>query len=187
MKTIHKFLLAAMLAALAVTALAAVSPAKRSWADGPVQYLMTKEETAAWRALDSDAAADDFIALFWARRDPTPGTPRNELREDFEAKVKFADEQFSAGTRKGSMSDRGKAVLLFGVPLKAVNVQPEMRGKTSDATHDPDQQVRHQIWIYESPVSRKIFHIPHVKISFIHRIGSRDFPIEVGPVVLQPA
>ncbi len=116
MKTIHRFLLAAMLAALSVTALAAVSPAKRSWADGPVQYLMTKEEMAAWRALDNDAAADDFIALFWARRDPTPGTPRNEFREDFEAKVKFADEQFSAGTRKGSMSDRGRTVLLFGVP-----------------------------------------------------------------------
>src|SRR5258708_35205476 len=107
MKTIHRFLIDAMRAALSVTALAAVSPAKRSWADGPVQYLMTKEEMAAWRALDNDAAADDFIALFWARRDPTPRTPRNEFREDFEAKVKSAASRFPPGTRRGPMCDRG--------------------------------------------------------------------------------
>jgi GWxTD domain-containing protein len=187
MKTIHKFLVAAMLVALSLTALAAVSPAKRSWADGPVQYLMTKEERAAWLALDNDAAADDFMALFWARRDPTPGTPRNEFREDFEAKVKFADEQFSVGTLKGSMSDRGKTAILFGVPLKAVNIQPQIRGKASDATHDPDQQARHQIWIYESAASHKIFHIPHVEISFIDRIGGGDYRLEVGPVDLHAA
>src|ERR1700682_2883411 len=118
MKILRRVLLSAMLVAFGMTALAAVSSAKRSWPDGPVQYLMTKEERAAWRAVDSDAAADDFIALFWARRDPTPATPRNEFREDFDARVKYADDQFTVGTLKGSTSDRGKIFILFGSPLR---------------------------------------------------------------------
>src|ERR1700686_3742622 len=113
MKTIHTYLAATILAGMSMTALAGVSLAKRSWADGPVQFLMTKEEKAVWLVLDSDAAADDFIALFWARRDPRPAPPRNEFREDFEARVKFADDQFSVGNSKGSMSDRGRIVVVF--------------------------------------------------------------------------
>jgi GWxTD domain-containing protein len=187
MKTIHTCLAAAIVATLSVTAFAAVSPAKRSWADGPVQFLMTKEEAAAWLSLDSDAAADDFIALFWARRDPTPDTPRNEFREDFQARLKFADEQFTVGSRKGSMSDRGKLVILFGPPLRALNIKPELRGKTSDATHDPDQQVQRQVWVYESPASRKVFSLPHAEITFIDRVGDGDYRLLVGSVDLHSA
>src|SRR5947207_10648579 len=109
MKTIiRRSLVVAALAAVSLSVFAAVSPEKRAWSEGPVRYLMTKQELAAWYAIDNDAAADDFIALFWARRDPTPGTPRNEFREDFEAKVKFTDQQFATGRTKGSLSDRGK-------------------------------------------------------------------------------
>jgi GWxTD domain-containing protein len=187
MKTIHTCLAAAIVATLSVTAFAAVSPAKRSWADGPVQFLMTKEETAAWRSLDNDAAADDFIALFWARRDPTPTTPRNEFREDFEARVKFADEQFTVGQHKGSLTDRGKMVILFGPPLKALTVKPEISTGRADFAHDPDQQAQQQVWVYESPASRKVFSLPHVEITFIDKVGQGDYHLLVGSVDVHSA
>lgn len=197
MKTIHTYLVATILAGMSMTALAAVSPAKRSWADGPVQFLMTNEEKAAWLALDNDAAADDFIALFWARRDPTPGTPRNELREDFEARVKYADEQFSTPSQKGSMSDRGKVLIILGVPLKAVSVKSQHPGtglapshQADDASrtdNDLDRQAIHQVWVYESAASRKLFSLPHVEISFIDRAGNGDFQLQVGPADLHSA
>ncbi len=187
MKTIHTYLAAAVIAAMSVTAFAGVSSAKRSWADGPVQFLMTKEESAAWRSLDSDAAADDFIALFWARRDPTPGTPRNEFREDFEARVKFSDEQFTVGQHKGSMTDRGKMVILFGPPLKALNIKPEISTGRADSAHDPDQQAQRQVWVYESPASRKVFSLPHVEITFMDRIGQGDYKLAVGTVDVHSA
>jgi hypothetical protein len=48
MKT-RNFLIAAILtAATATSALAALSPAKADWGKGPVQYIMTAEEKAAW-------------------------------------------------------------------------------------------------------------------------------------------
>jgi hypothetical protein len=81
---IRNVIIAAALALAAATAsFAQLSMAKADWARGPVQYLMTRDELTAWNAVKSDADADKFIALFWARRDPTPGTQQNEFREDF--------------------------------------------------------------------------------------------------------
>ena len=53
------------------------------WGRGPAHFLMTKEEAAQWKTISSDEDAKAFIALFWARRDPTPATPLNEYQEQF--------------------------------------------------------------------------------------------------------
>src|SRR6266849_1753701 len=103
MKTRNLLMAAVILAASATSGFAALSPAKADWGKGPVQYIMRDEEKAAWKALQTDADADAFIDLFWARRDPTPTTPRNEFREEFDASVKSADNQFGHGRKKGSM------------------------------------------------------------------------------------
>src|SRR2546428_1836028 len=73
------------------------------WGDGPAKHLMTKEEMKQWKAIRTDHEAEAFIDLFWARRDPTPDTPRNELREAFEQRVAFADQQFTSHRVRGSM------------------------------------------------------------------------------------
>ena len=83
-------IIAAAIAVIAVSAFA-LSPEHVSWGKGPAQYLMTKEEIAQWKAITTDEQAEKFIALFWARRDPTPATPQNEFREQFELRVKQAD------------------------------------------------------------------------------------------------
>src|SRR5213596_3456350 len=97
---------AAFVAATATTGVAQVSAAKAEWAKGPVQFLMTNEEKAMWQKLPSDDAALAFIDLFWARRDPTPNTPQNEFRQEFEAKVKAADENFKSSKLRGALTDR---------------------------------------------------------------------------------
>src|SRR5947199_8653805 len=102
------------LLAFAGSALAALSPEKAKWGEGPVQFLMTKEEAAQWKTLQTDADADAFVTVFWARRGGAAA------REDQEARWKYADEKFSAGKTKGSMSDRGKALSLFGVPTRVL-------------------------------------------------------------------
>src|SRR5437870_350764 len=109
-------LLAAML--ISTSAIAQVSYRFADWAHGPVKFLMTKEEMKQWKAIHSDQEAQAFIDLFWARRDPTPDTPRNEFREGFEARVKIADDQFSNGRDRGAMTDRGRVFLLLGPPYR---------------------------------------------------------------------
>jgi GWxTD domain-containing protein len=103
---------------ISTSAFAKVSPKFVDWAEGPVRHLMTKEEVKTWKTLRSDDEAQAFIDLFWARRDPTPTTPRNEFREDFEARVDFADRNFGNGNLSGSMSDQGKVFILLGPPYR---------------------------------------------------------------------
>src|SRR5689334_3471291 len=91
--------------AVATTLFGQLSPKYASWADGPVRHIMTKDEIRQWTAIKNDKEAGDFIDLFWAKRDPTPATPRNEFRDDFDQRVKFADANFGNGLVPGSMTD----------------------------------------------------------------------------------
>jgi GWxTD domain-containing protein len=116
MKTIPMCAILAIL--VSMSAVADVSPKLADWAEGPVRHLMTKEEVKKWKTLRSDDEAQAFIDLFWARRDPTPNTPRNEFREDFEARVDFADRNFGTGNVRGALSDQGKVFILFGPPYR---------------------------------------------------------------------
>ena len=90
MKTRNLLVFVALLA-FAGSALAALSPEKAKWGEGPVQFLMTKEEAAQWKTLQTDAEADAFVTVFWARRGGAAA------REDQEARWKYSDEKFSAG------------------------------------------------------------------------------------------
>jgi len=89
------------------------------WAKGPVRWLMTQDEVKAYEALTSDEAAQQFIDLFWAKRDPNLETRINEFKVDFEARVRAADKQFSEkdGPR-GALTDRGRVLIVLGKPAK---------------------------------------------------------------------
>lgn len=50
-----------------------------------VAPLIQPEEAAAFEALEDDASREAFIVRFWQVRDPTPETPRNELRDRWRA------------------------------------------------------------------------------------------------------
>lgn len=88
------------------------------WIKGPVKFLMTSDEMKQFKALKSDADAQAFIDLFWAKRDPSPSTPKNEFREEFDQRVNAADQYFTTPRTRGAISDRGKTLILLGSPLR---------------------------------------------------------------------
>ncbi|MEO8217872.1 MAG: GWxTD domain-containing protein [Acidobacteriota bacterium] len=100
---------------------AAVSPEMKAWGDGPAKYWMTDEERKDWQSIDSDETAQRFIDLFWAKRDPDLEKPGNPFRARFKALVSYADENVSEPATPGSMSDRGKFLILFGPPFKIIS------------------------------------------------------------------
>ena len=96
---LRMFVTAAVLVCLAATAIADLSPTFIEWGQGPHQFLMTKEEAATWKTLQTDAEAKAFVDLFWARRDPTPATPGNEYQLDIEGRIQSADKSLAGGER----------------------------------------------------------------------------------------
>lgn len=105
---------AAVILSLPTAGFAAISEQHKAFGEGPAQYYMTKQEKKEWEKVRTDAEAERFIELFWARRDPTPQTAVNEFRMGFDARVKIADENFTQGRVPGSMTDRGKVFITLG-------------------------------------------------------------------------
>ncbi|NOZ78486.1 MAG: GWxTD domain-containing protein [Acidobacteria bacterium] len=99
-----------------VTAWAALSQKYADWPNGPAGYLMTQQEHAAYKQLTTDEQAQQFIDLFWAKRDPNLSTRVNEFKVDFEARVAAADKMFAEKGVRGAMTDRGKVFILMGPP-----------------------------------------------------------------------
>jgi len=78
------------------------------------RYLSTKEEQKIYTSLNPEGKRD-FFAKFWQLRDRSPETPRNEFREDYLKRAKFANDNFS-GLRKGVETDMGRVLLVYGQP-----------------------------------------------------------------------
>lgn len=90
----------------------------KDWEKSPESvYLATDDEKKEWKKIVSDEDAGKFVGLFWARRHPNiETTPQNVFREQFEARVKVADERFALGKRRGALTERGRALILIGPP-----------------------------------------------------------------------
>jgi GWxTD domain-containing protein len=128
-KSFRLLLIFALAILLAPLAEAQLSSEYAGWAESPEGLLLTKKEKKAWDKITTDAEADRFIELFWARRNPEVNNPYNSFKAEFDSKVRFADENFSYKGHRGSLSDRGKVLLLMGRPE-----QRQVRGPTTVAT-----------------------------------------------------
>src|SRR6266699_6248112 len=91
------------------------APTER-WREGPVRYLLTKDEDDAFRLLKTEQERAELIRMFWASRDPATTTPENEYRALFSARVARADRVFTDSTKPGWKTDRGKIFILLGPP-----------------------------------------------------------------------
>lgn len=87
----------------------------QKWLAGPVSYIISPRERAAFERLTTDEERDQFIRQFWERRNPLPGSGTNNFKEEFHRRVKFANAHFAFG-HPGWMSDRGHMYLLYGPP-----------------------------------------------------------------------
>jgi GWxTD domain-containing protein len=88
----------------------------RAWPEGPVRWLLLPEDRRAWARVRSDAEARALIEWFWARREGAAGPGESSFRELFEARVEAADHLYGEGEVRGSLTDRGRALILLGAP-----------------------------------------------------------------------
>jgi GWxTD domain-containing protein len=89
--------------------------AYRNWLHEDVAYIITKKERDDFLALKTDADRDHFIEEFWLKRDPTPGTPENEYKEEHYRRIAFVNEHFGTGI-PGWKTDRGRIYIIYGPP-----------------------------------------------------------------------
>ncbi len=109
------------------------------------EYL-SNQEYKLWTDA-SDSAKRALYQEYWAKRDPTPGTKRNELLIEFNRRIEFANNNFAVYSMRldGWETDRGKIYLKYGQPsdvernVKQINIPP------------------YEIWYYQKLQRRFIF------------------------------
>jgi len=115
---------------------------------------MLPEEARAFRHLRDDDEAARFVEAFWRRRDPDPEQPdTNPFYERFEQRVAAADRLYAEGDERGSLTDRGHALVLLGPPPRLKVAQqtapawsPQRSGRAPGFSVE---QVRVEVWEYD--------------------------------------
>lgn len=83
-----------------------------------VQYIVLPVEKEVFLKLTSDRDRDIFIETFWKQRDPTPGTPENEYKEEHIKRFTYANKFYKRGAvREGWQTDMGRIHIILGAPV----------------------------------------------------------------------
>lgn len=93
--------------------------ADEHWIETPVRFLLTAAQKKEYAALSSASDRQSFIDRFWSELDPTPGTPANEFRTEFERRLAFIDTNYSTEGKPGRYSDRASVFVFLGTPTYA--------------------------------------------------------------------
>jgi GWxTD domain-containing protein len=97
------------------------SPYKK-WLDEEVPYIITSEERAAFKKFSTDEERENFIEGFWERRNPNPGSPENEFKEEYYRRIAYANEHYASGI-PGWKTDRGRIYIMYG-PADEIDSHP---------------------------------------------------------------
>ena len=152
-------------------------PKYKKWLEQEVVYIITSKEEKAFKQLEADKQRGLFIEEFWRQRDPTPGTSRNEFREEHYRRIEYVNKWFGRGTSKpGWKTERGRIYIILGEPIYR------------DQFHNSQYIYPTELWFYQGNVSQGLE--PFFYIVFYKRWGSGDFilysPQLDGPHSLVP-
>jgi len=121
------------------------------WGDDPeltrslVRPIASSAEISALEDAEGPSSRVAVMAEFWAQRDPTPGTVRNEYLEEYLERLDYIEEHFSVHSSLGIISDQGRVYALLGPPDMIEDMPLELSTLPSIT------------WIYFSPPLEVVF------------------------------
>jgi GWxTD domain-containing protein len=152
-----------------------LSPQYRKWLEQDVVYIITPKERDVFLRLESDREREIFITAFWKQRDPTPGTPKNEFKDEHYRRIAYANQWFGRDTPSpGWRTDMGRIYVILGEP------------KSVEKYENLFDVFPTQIWFYEGMAefgTPNAFNVVFFKPSGIpeYRLYS---PLQYGPQAL---
>jgi GWxTD domain-containing protein len=163
---------------------------EEDWASSPEASFLTAAERAEWKTLDSRDSRQKFIERYWLKRDPSPGSERNEFREMVLGRIKTADQRFGIKETAGSRTARGLVWIVLGRPARVQNQiaappgpDPVVRrpglGFTPVAIFEGSDTT--ETWLYEpdrTPQILQLLRRPSVQIKIVLEPSRRSDAIQ---------
>lgn len=135
-------------------------------AEAPLTYLVSSQELAVWKTDLTLEAKQRFMVQFWARRDPTAGTPRNEARENFYREIESVNQLYKEtgrSTRPGWKTDRGRIRIRNGAP-----------GEVLDRRSSLGKAPPYEVWRFTSGKERYYVFADRTGFGNYELVGTND-------------
>ncbi len=87
------------------------------WLNQDVIYIITDDEQAVFKKLQTPEEKDTFIEQFWLRRAPDPTHGADEFKEEHYRRIAYANDHFGSGI-PGWKTDRGRVYIMYGPPVE---------------------------------------------------------------------
>jgi GWxTD domain-containing protein len=150
-----------------------LSPRFQEWLK-LVSYIVRPEEKEVFLLLSNDRERDLFIESFWKQRDPTPGTPQNEYKQEHTRRFVHANQRYGRNTpREGWMTDQGRIYIILGEPI-------------SKEIFETSGIYPAEVWTYYGDKSKGL--PTQFNLVFFQRSGSGEYklynPTSDGPAAL---
>jgi len=139
------------------------------------RYIIHNKELDVFMQLTNNRERDIFIETFWNLRDPTPGTPKNERKEEIIERFEYANYRLGSGAgRPGWMTDQGRFYMILGAPV-SIERNPSSRDIFPN-----------ELWSYYGDVTKGL--PSHFVLVFFRRGGAGELklydPVSDGPASL---
>jgi len=150
----------------------------KKWIEEEVVYIITPVEKEVFLKLETDKQRDLFINEFWRHRDPTPGTIKNEFKEEHYRRIDHVNTTRMWGQtilKNSWRTDRGRIYITLGAPQHIEH-------------YSTSEVYPAEIWYYHG--NPKYGQPAQFRLLFFKRHGGGEFvlynPISDGPRQLTP-
>lgn len=154
-----------------------------------MRWLLLPSDWREIKRIEDPAEALNFIEAFWRLRDSDPASADNPFRATFAARVEAADLLYTAGPDRGSLTDRGRALVLLGPPPHMrLTVEPALAWKPGrrQSQRATRREIRVEVWRYpEDELPEKLVRVlraaglePDIEIKF--HLGRRGATLAAG-------
>jgi GWxTD domain-containing protein len=99
------------------------------------KYLASASETDRYEDIGTVEGKREFLYNFWKSRDNDPSTPRNDFYLQYMKRVAVASDRFTAMSRPGWKSDRGRIYLMYGEPSEIERFPNQIDSKPYEIWH----------------------------------------------------
>ncbi|MFC1543501.1 GWxTD domain-containing protein, partial [Candidatus Neomarinimicrobiota bacterium] len=79
------------------------------------RFIASRADIREMNSASGEEGKREAFLAFWQTLDPTPGTPRNELMDEYYRRVAYANANFH-GYRSGWETDMGMVHIIYGLP-----------------------------------------------------------------------
>lgn len=147
------------------------------WLKDEVPEIITDQERRAFLQLSTNEEREQFIEIFWQRRNPEPDSPNNTFKEEHYRRLVYADEHFASGI-PGRKTDRGHIYIIWGPPDE---IDSHPTGGTYERSPGqgggPSTAYAFEIWRY-----RHLEGIgENIELEFVDPTGSGEYHIARDP------